>query len=385
VRKKVAVILSRFPYPLDKGDKLRAYHQLKYLCLHYDIYLYCIHTEDVSKESFQIIQSFCKEIKLFKIQYFDIFKGICYSLWHRYPIQVGYFYAKQIHQKINLEITNHEIDTVYCQLSRTALYAKDFKGRKVIDFQDAFSTNYKRLSEHTKGIYRLFYTREYKTMLTFEQKMIHWFDACTIIADFDKSQIEGSEHKMTVIPNGVDTGYYSAKKQIKKYDLLFVGNLSYLPNSHAVLYLVQKIVPLLLAKFPTVQVNIAGADTPKDFLKLGNKNITISGFVPDIRDVYASAKIFVAPLFTGAGLQNKILEAMSMQLPCVTTSLVNFSLKASENKHLMIANDEQAFADQIISLLQNEALQTQLSTQAHQFVEQQYSWNAANEKLAQLL
>lgn len=391
MRKRVAVILSRFPYPLDKGDKLRAFHQLKYLSQYHDIYLYSLHTEPIGEEAFKKIKPFCKEICLYNISYFSIFKGVLFSLLNKYPIQVGYFFSGNIRKKIAEDISTKEIETVYCQLSRTALYAKDFKGHKVIDFQDAFSVNYKRLSENTSGIYRMFYKREYSTMLAFEQKMLSWFDSCTIISAFDKTQIPGEYHKIEVVPNGVDTDYFSLKSKglpaqlTKKYDLVFVGNLSYLPNKNAVFYLVKNIYPLLKKLSPDITINIAGADTPREIYDLANEHITVSGFVKDIRDVYAEARIFAAPLFTGAGLQNKILEAMAMEVPCITTAVVNSSLNAREDQHLLIANNEQEFVAKIISLLTSEDVQAEMSREARNFVKENYSWEKANQKLKALL
>jgi glycosyltransferase involved in cell wall biosynthesis len=222
-------------------------------------------------------------------------------------------------------------------------------------------------------------------MKAFELQLLTWFDKYCIISAFDKAQINTGSREIAVVPNGVDTDYFTPENQPKKYDLLFIGNLSYLPNKNAVNYLVTEILPLLLKQRPDISINIAGADTPPDIFKLAGANVHISGFVPDIRDVYSSARIFVAPLFTGAGLQNKILEAMSMQLPCITTSVVNGSLNAIDQQQILIANDATEFAKQILNLLAHEMLQTTLRNEARIFVQQSYSWETANETLRHLL
>ncbi|MBK8144433.1 MAG: hypothetical protein IPK62_05235 [Bacteroidetes bacterium] len=93
-------------------------------------------------------------------------------------------------------------------------------------------------------------------MLAFEKKLLGSFDKCTIISAFDKSQIDDPSHAIIVIPNGVDTGYYATSNNVEAYDLLFVGNLSYLPNKNAVYYLVQNILPHLLKTHPNIRVRI---------------------------------------------------------------------------------------------------------------------------------
>jgi glycosyltransferase involved in cell wall biosynthesis len=248
-----------------------------------------------------------------------------------------------------------------------------------------FSTNYLRLSENTGGIQKMFYKREYKTMHAFEKKVIGSFDYCTIISAFDKSQIYDPSDSIVVVPNGVDTEYYSSTNKQENYDLLFVGNLSYLPNKNAVYFLVQNILPLLLKVNPNLTIRIVGADTPKEIFALANANVHVSGFVAEIREVYDTAKLFVAPLFTGAGLQNKILEAMSMQIPCITTSVVNKSLDGQDNIHLLIANNEQEFVSKIESLISSAALRVKLSSSAREFVAQSFSWETANKKLKEIL
>lgn len=383
-REKLAIVLSRFPYPLDKGDKLRAYHQIKYLSNYFEIYLYALHTERIAPEFQNELTPYCKQITLYKISSWNILLGVLYSLSHRYPIQVGYFYSSKIKKELQKNISQNSISKVYCQLSRTALYVNDMPIFKVIDLQDAFSTNYLRIQQYTKGIYKLFYQREYKSMKKFEAWMLMNFEYCTIISHFDKEQIATNQDNLHVVPNGVDTVFFQSKKQEKEYDIAFVGNLSYLPNKQAVLYLCEKIIPLLILQFPELKVNIAGVGASDEIFNLANKHIEVSGYVKDIRDVYNNAKTFVAPMQTGAGLQNKLLEAMSMELPCVTTPIVNLSLKAKESE-VYVAESPIDFVQQISQLLHSESLRVELGKNARNFVVENYSWEKSNKKLNDIL
>jgi len=107
--------------------------------------------------------------------------------------------------------------------------------------------------------------------------------------------------------------------------------------------------------------------------------------MPDIRTAYQSARIFIAPLFSGAGMQNKILEAMSMQVPCITTSIVNASINANVGQELLIANSATEFIDSITSLLHDTSLQQQLAQNGRLFVEQKFRWDMANQSLLSIL
>ena len=383
-KKNIAIILSRFPFPLNKGDKLRAYHQIKYLSNYFDIHLHCLHTEKIEEKDRLEIEKYCISIHTYPLKKMTILKGILLSILNNFPIQVGYFFSQKIKKQIEKNIQLQSVETLYCQLSRTALYAKDFTCKKVIDFQDAFSANYEKIAKESNGIFKIFYRRESKTMKVFEQKIFTWFDESTIISENDKAQIANNQN-IHVIQNGVDTNYFINANIEKKYDILFVGNLSYLPNKMAVFYLVNHIFPLLKLKLPNIKINIVGADTTPDIFALANENITVSGFVDDVRSAYNSSTLFVAPLFTGAGLQNKILEAMAMQLPCVSTSVVNASLNAMDKNQIFIANNEDEFVSSILLLLQDISLQNEIKNNAKEFILKKFSWQVANEKLLQIL
>jgi sugar transferase (PEP-CTERM/EpsH1 system associated) len=384
-RKKLAIILSRFPYPIDKGDKLRAYHQIISLSQHFDIHLFALYEKIPSESDFNTVKQYCTSIELYHLNRLTIAIQSGLSFLKKLPVQVGYFFSKKHKIKIQEAITSLKPDTIYCQLSRTALYAYDLPFYKVIDFQDAFAMNYNRIQENAYGLKKWFYKRESNRMKSFERQMLQWFDATTIISSFDKANLSVQPNQTVVIGNGVDYTFFSPQNIAKKYDLLFLGNLSYLPNQNAVRFLIDEVIPKLLLQRPQLTINIAGASMPSSYKAYNSPNITMSGWVEDIRNTYAEAKLFVAPLITGAGVQNKLLEAMSMALPCVTTSVVNASLQAVEGKQLIIANTCDEFVVQILNLLDNQEKQNRLSKEARRFIEESYSWEKSNAKLAQVL
>jgi glycosyltransferase involved in cell wall biosynthesis len=185
--------------------------------------------------------------------------------------------------------------------------------------------------------------------------------------------------------NSFYNNYFKPMQTDKKYDILFLGNLSYLPNQNAVQYLVEKIMPLLIQRKANIKVNIAGGSTLSENSRMNTPQINYSGWVKDSRVAYAETVLFVAPLFTGAGLQNKLLEAMSMGIPCIATSIANASLHAKPNEEIMIADDAVAFVDCIMYLLENEEKRRQLQVNAAKFIQDNYSWDSVNQKLLECI
>lgn len=385
-RKKIAVILSRFPYPIDKGDKLRAYHQIRCLSLNHDIYLFALADVAPTENDLHAMQPFCKEMKVYTLRKIEIAIQVMRSFLQSLPVQSLYFYSSRIAQQLQLDLNQVHPDVVYCQLSRTAFYAKDLDCRKVLDFQDAFAMNYDRIQAQSKGLKQWFYKRESALMRQFEANILRWFDHTTIISEFDKSQLSVQPNKCVVVGNGIDTAYFAPRTSKKKYDVFFAGNLNYLPNKLALDYLLAELFPLLLKAKPDITIQISGGD-PKEFHALANKypkHIFLQGWVDDIRAAYAESRVFVAPLFTGAGVQNKILEAMSMKIPCVTTPIVNASLNALENQQLYLAKDAVEFRDKILYLLSNPDQANLMTDQAKKFVHENFSWEKNSIRLERL-
>lgn len=384
VKQKTVMILSRFPYPLDKGDKLRAYHQLIYMSKSMDIHLVCITTQQVLQKDIDQILPFIQSLKIYPCSLLQSLQGIIYALNNNYPLQVGFFYQKKRINDIEEYIKTIAPNYVYCQLSRTALYGKKFKPYNIVDMQDAFSANYLRSISKSTFLKKWFFKREYSTMCAFEEKMLHWFSYCTIISQFDKNQVNADANNLKVVPNGVNTNYFAPKNTEKKYDILFVGNMSYEPNMLAAIYIYEKLLPTIVKIYPNIRVCIAGAHATKVCKNMQHNNLQILGYSSDIREVYLSTKIFIAPLFTGAGMQNKILEAMSLALPCVTTTLVNSSIMATHPTQILIADTVSGFCEHVQILLQQKELQNEIGKEARKYILENFQWDSVNEKLSKL-
>ncbi len=385
VKKKLAIIASRFPYPLNKGDKLRLFHQIKYLAQYFEIHLHAINEENIKPDEQKTVMDLCHSTTLYNLNVLQKVVGLSKSLYNGEPLQVGYFYSKKIVREIQKNLKRQKIDAVYCQLSRTAVYGLTFKGPVIIDFQDCFSKNYERAFQHASGIKKWFYKREWKAMLSFETKMNDDFIGKTIISEFDKKSLPFDAKNITVVPNGVDPEYYKHQNVAKEFDILFSGNLNYQPNVDAAIDIIEKLAPVLIKEIPDIKIGIAGKSTNKKILQAGNKNIQIVTEVADMRAMYAKTKIFIAPLFTGAGLQNKLLEAMSMGIPCIASQVTNLSLKATVNEEILVASNIEEFCEATLALLFNTKKQDELALKGQTYIHNKYSWELANEKLKNLL
>ncbi len=379
---RLVVVSSRFPYPLITGDRLRLFHQLRFLSKTWEICLIAISDSPVTLEHREELEKYCNEVHVFSLPKWKSAASLSKNVFKSLPFQVSYFYNKLIHRSIKEIAQSYKADLAYFQLVRTALYAKDIGIPAVIDFMDSFSTIAERDAEFSSGIRRIVFQNEAKKLKQFEREVVNDFVGKTVISENDKLLLGLADLK--VISNGVDINYFKPEDDITEFDLCFVGNLGYAPNQRAVQNLVEKILPRIQYRKPNVSLLIAGARPPHKIQNLSSSNISIMGDVDDIRNAYKLSRVFIAPIYTGAGQQNKILEAMAMGLPCVTTHIVNSSIGASpEEIKVAFSNDD--FVKHAVDLLYDKNLFIEQRYCGLELARTRFSWASKVNKLSDYL
>lgn len=378
---KILFLTSRLPYPLNKGDKLRAYYQIREISKFHDVILVSISEDDTSTLHISHLQKYTRKVFVIRIRPFERYCSLIKSLNSEIPLSVAWFYSKRIQIAINKIIEDEKPNLIFCQLTRMHPYLKSHNNTpKVIDYMDAFGVGMQRRSHIVDIFNKQIYKLEGKRMTNYETDVAKYYDRLLIISDQDKSMLAlPTGLKVDVVPNGVDQKFFEIKPSKKFYDIVFVGNMSYLPNINAAEYIVHQILPILDQK--NTKVLFAGVDPDERVKRLSNDHVTVSGYVDDIREAYVSGKIFVAPLFYGTGQQNKILEAMALKLPCVTTTAVNNAINASNGEQIFLADDAKSFSTIINKLLTDHDSRNKIGENASLFVKENYQWEEIGHKL----
>lgn len=380
---KILFLTSRFPFPLEKGDKLRAYFQLRDLSEKNQIILMSVSDKPVNEADFNALKPFCKKMVVHFIGMGNVLSNIAKNFFSDLPFQVRYFSSKRFKEKIMECIREEKPDVIYCQLPRMADYVIDVKDvPKMIDYMDAFSKGLERMADTVSFFKRPFVKMEYRRMKKYEAKIFNHFQAHSIISSQDAQFIlHDRKGEIKIIPNGVDLNFYKSKPEEKKYELLFAGNMSYAPNVESAGFIVEKILPLLLKKYPKIKLVLAGADPSPSVKKLASDNVIVTGWVDDIRSYFNQSKIHLAPMLISIGMQNKILQAMAMKIPNITTTLANNAIHAADGKEILIANSAEDFASAIEKILSNESIANTIAENALSFVQRNYEWKSVNQIL----
>ncbi len=375
-RKKILFLTSRFPWPIEKGDKLRAFHMIRELAAEFDVYLFSVTHKRIGTEEEQQLLTFCKQLRIAFIPWWKAVVHVLYSLfWSRKPLQVAYFHGRRTHKQWLRFLDAVQPDVVFCQLIRMAEYAKDIPYRRILDYMDALSAGMERRAAQAPWYLQWIFHLEARRLRRYENQIFPCFDHHIIISEADQQAIRRlTHHSATVIANGVDLDRFCRRRPPEPFTVLFAGNLSYPPNVDAARRLARDIFPLIRKRFPAARLILCGAQPNRWVRQLANAHIEVTGWVPNIVDYYERASVFVAPLRLGSGLQNKILEAMAMEVPCITTPLVNAAIQAVEGQEILLAEDPDEFAAHVEQLWTNQRLRSQLASKALLFVRRHFRW-----------
>jgi len=383
---KLFILTSRVPYPLDKGDKLRIYHQMKSLAEKHELYL-CALQLPLSKDTEEArleLESFCKEVHFVKLSILQVLCSLLLACFSKTPFQTALFTSATAKAKVSKLIHTINPNHIYCQLTRAAEYVRFEDYSKTLDYMDVFSKGMERRADKVPFYSRWLYRWEARKQKQYETDLFKDFNTHTIITEEDRSFINHPEKAtISIIRNGVDLNYFKPQIKQAKYDIVFVGNMGYAPNIDAATFLCKDILPILQKQKSDIKILLAGTNPSSTVLKLQSKSVTVSGWMDDIREAYADSTLFIAPMRIGTGLQNKLLEAMAMKKACICTELASTPIKAPENS-LLVGNTKEELAALCLELLKNNELRNTVSSKGYQFVTDTYKWEKTTERLHNL-
>lgn len=380
-RPKLVVLTSRFPFPLDKGDKVRVFHQLGILRKFFTVHLICL-SANVHDDT-TTLQEVCDHVHVFHLPESRSRRQVIMQYLNDTPMQVSFFYDRHIKWRIDQLLFEIGPDWLHCHLIRMAPYCMDYVGCwKSIDYMDSMVLNDLAGQYLNSGWKSVLRATERKKVRAYETYIASHFQARFVISERDRLHFDPVlADSIGILPNGVDLNFFSHEdKKVETHDIVFCGNLGYQPNVLAVNYIIYQLMPLI----PAMTFLLAGADID-DRIDTSGTGVTCLGRVDDIRDVYRRGSLMVAPIFTGAGQQNKILEAMAMGVPCITTSFVNQSLGAQDGHDLQIADEPSQFVRLINDLLSHSEKRSMVASNARRFVEKNFDWEQNTRPLVDII
>lgn len=382
---RILMLTPYLPYPLLSGGQVRTYNLLKQISKEHEVTLFALIKKKEELQYIKELEPYCHKIKLFKRTAKPWHpRNILLAGFTPFPFVVTRNLVMSLKQEIakELEEIKHDlihVETFYMMPNIPKTAVPTILVEQTIEYlgYEDFAAKIRRRWPLLRPLLNL----DIAKIRYWEKHYWRRCDRLVTVSEDDRDfirQVEPSIKNIDVVSNGVDINFFSQvkKKLSSQPSLLFVGTFHWLPNVEAVEFLVEKIWPLIKQAVPNIYLRIVGPSPTKKIIdyEKQDKQITVTGRVPDIREEYAKANILLAPVFSGKGTRYKVLEAMASETPVVGTSIALEGIQAEPNKHFLQGDSAEEMAKVAIELLGDEERQKRLGKSGKEFVSRRFSW-----------
>jgi sugar transferase (PEP-CTERM/EpsH1 system associated) len=390
-RPKVVFLCQRLPWPPDRGDRITTWHFLQHLLARgADVHLGCFAEEDRDQEGVAFLASRCREVVAprldRRIAKWTSLRGLLTGEALTLP-----FFRHRALQAAVRRWSATPPDLVFVYSSSMAQYVLTTKaGAKVMQFAELDSDKWRQFAARSGVLGRWIYGREARRLLAFEDHVARTFDRSLVVSDVERElfreRIPGVDP--AVLPNGVDVAHFQSQGDGERHPhtAIFTGVMDYEPNVDGVCWFVQSCWPALRQRFPDARLLVVGSKPVAAVQALANvPGITVTGRVPTTPPWFDRAAVAIAPLRLARGVQNKVLEAMSMGLPVVSSPQAAQGLGDVPKGTLTIADGEAATIAGVAELFADPARARQVGDAAATWVRREWRWERMYERFDALL
>lgn len=381
-------ILYLFPYnPVNPtfGGALRIYHILRHLCKHHDVTVAGFSTPE---DEVRLINEFPSLAgKTHVVPPHNVSSPIRWNLISSLFSQHSNWYRASrsplLQMKIDSLLERESFDIIQSEFPIMAMYRFRSDAKRVLDCHNVEYDNFLRMSRTPNLLKKIFYRQEAAKFRREELGICRQQDALFVTSERDISLFDTTipEIRKFLVPNGVDMDYFTPfDAQPISHSLVFVGMMKYLPNHDGILYFLDHIFPKVLQKYPDATITIVGKNPPRSIRHRASDQVIVTGFVEDTRPYVEQASVYVVPLRMGGGTRLKILEALSMKKPIVSTSIGAEGIDVEDGTSVLLADQPVPFADAICELFEDSERITQLTSNGFKLAEN-YRWESIGERM----
>ncbi|MBF0317826.1 MAG: glycosyltransferase [Nitrospirae bacterium] len=392
-KKKVLYLASRFPYPPVSGGLIRMYNVSKVIAQHFTTDVFSLTEHDIQDSHLDAYKQHFNNVHVYRHSKQTSYLNALRALVDQRPLQVAYYYFKEARDKVNDLIRQNKYDLIFCSHIRTTDYVGDLDIPRVVDCVDSMSLSY--MQDNKLGsnfLWRLIYLVERERVASYERRLPGRFDYCFMTSDSDSEHIKklSGQTNVITISNGVAQeilDYGNRSSTAPPQDILtFLGKMDYSPNIDAVVYFVKKIWPAIRERLDNVEFHIIGSrPTPEVRVLTQSKGVVVTGFVDDPYEAIVGSRMFIAPMISGSGIKNKILEAMALGKCVVTTSSGAGGVDGIDGEHFVIADEPGQFASRVIELWSDNSRVQRIGANARALVLERYLWEKTTTGLIDIL
>ncbi|MEL6216007.1 MAG: TIGR03087 family PEP-CTERM/XrtA system glycosyltransferase, partial [Pseudomonadota bacterium] len=353
-REPLLLRVHRIPFPPDKGDKIRSFRILEHLSRDYDVHLGCFIDDPDDWQHVETLSQYCASVKTLginrKLATLRSARGLLTGL----PLSVPFYASRQMQRWVDETLDKYPIRRIVAYSSPMAQFVIDtrYAGcRRIMDLVDVDSDKWRQYAERKTFPMRQVYRREWRQLTDYERRIADAFDAVTLVTENETELFDtlspDTVDKHHVIANGVDTETMNPEQTFENpfpsshRPLVFVGMMNYWANVEAVSWFAEHVLPQVRAAAPDAQFWIVGGSPTDAVLALDKMpGVTVTGRVEDVRPYIQHAAVALAPLRIARGIQNKVLEYLSMGRPTVCSAQAAAGLVARDTAPVEIVDSE---------------------------------------------
>lgn len=391
--REILFLCHRVPFPPDRGDKIRSHHVLRRLTRIAPVHVACFADDDGDMAEEVELAALATSYRLIRRSKRLACAGL-QAILRRRPVSLTVFHDPVLADYVAHLLATRPIGTIFVFSGQMGQYVpEDFQGRVIVDLCDVDSAKFEAYAEQSRGFMGWVHAREADLLRREEARLAAQADVTLLIsseeAELFASRLSTSERReadVRVLGNGIDSAFYdpalvAPAPQLQGFAaprLIFTGQMDYTPNVDAVVRMARRIMPLVHQSLPEASFHVVGRSPTEDVRDLHGVNGThVWGRVEDVRVWLKAADIAVAPLDIARGVQNKVLEAMAMELPVVLTPAAATGISAVDGHHFAVARTDEALAAAIVELAGAPGEANVLGMAARRFVVEQQSWQSA--------
>jgi sugar transferase (PEP-CTERM/EpsH1 system associated) len=382
---KVLVLDEEFPYPINSGKRTRSFNLYRRLAGQFHI-RYVGYGEGKSAAANALrdagIEPVAVPASVPLKRGFVFYLRLLANLMSPLPYIVTSHYSAAYRDAVQDNVAKFQPSLIVCEWTPYAVYARGLSSiKKLVSTHNIEADIWRRYYENeTNWIRRWYIGRQWRKVERFERVALNWVDGALAVSEHDRARVVGMFPglRTAVVPNGVDLDYFRPTPQpVQRRHLVFTGSMDWRPNQDAAHYFVREILPLLRQARPDIECTFVGRDPPSDIRALARvPGVHITGTVDDVRPYVERAAVYVVPLRIGGGSRLKILEAMAMGRPVVSTTIGAEGIDVTHGLHVLLADNPGGFADSVLQFLNDKALCGRIAAEGRRIVEQSYGWGA---------
>jgi len=383
---RILFLTARFPWPLHRGDQLRAYHQLRLLGPRHRLTLACFRDGPVPPAGLAAVSAACERVVTVPLAGAAAAAGLARGAFSPLPFQVSLHRQPRMRRALRELAAGDPFDLVHAQLVRVAPFAEGFPAARFVDLVDALSLGMRRRSAQHRGPLRWLAALEAERLLRYERRVCASVEGACVVSGAEREAI-GAPSSVGVVPNGFDPGELPFVPDGRTpATVVFTGNMGYFPNANAACWFAERVHPLVRRSVPGARFVVVGARPAARVRRLARRDASVSvvGPVDDMRPHLRSATVAVAPMQAGGGQQFKVIEAMASGAPVVASPIGAEAFDAARGGALLVAGTPEEFAAAVVSVVGDPALAGRLAAQARRFVESHHTWEASTARLEAL-